>query len=141
MRPKRRPRCLRLRKICGFSRDMCTKKQTGFRIRIRIRTRRLGLGLTLEDVCQRVSGLSVSRLSNWEHGRNMISVDEAKKLALVLEISAAYILTVEADPLVKTELFLLEHFRSADARGQKNILRTARDESGSSSVITDTPTP
>ena len=137
MRPKRRPRCLRLRKICGFSRDMCTKKQTGFRIR----TRRLGLGLTLEDVCQRISGLSVSRLSNWEHGRNMISVDEAKKLALVLEISAAYILTVEADPLVKTELFLLEHFRSADARGQKNILRTARDESGSSSVITDTPTP
>lgn len=139
MRRKRRPRCLRLRKICGFSRDMCTKKQTGFRIRIR--TRRLGLGLTLEDVCQRISGLSVSRLSNWEHGRNMISVEEAKKLALVLEISAAYILTVEADPWDKTELFLLEHFRSADARGQKNILRTARDESGSSSVITDTPTP
>ena len=137
MRRKRRPRCLRLRKICGFSRDMCTKKQTGFRIR----TRRLGLGLTLEDVCQRISGLSVSRLSNWEHGRNMISVEEAKKLALVLEISAAYILTVEADPWDKTELFLLEHFRSADARGQKNILRTARDESGSSSVITDTPTP
>jgi len=116
---------------------MCTKKQTG----LRIRTRRLVLGLTLEDVCQKISGLSVSRLSNWEHGRNMISVEEAKKLALVLDISAAYILTVEADPWDKTELFLLEHFRSADARGQQNILRTARDESGSSSVITDTPTP
>lgn len=28
----------------------------------------------------------------------MIGVDEAKKLAPVLEMSAAYILTVEADP-------------------------------------------
>lgn len=70
----------------------------------------------------------------------MISVEVAKQLALVLETSAAYILAVEADPWNKTELSLLEHFRSADARGQKNILRTARDESGPSSVITDTPT-
>lgn len=68
----------------------------------------------------------------------MVGVEEAKQLALVLEISAAYILTVEADPLNKAELTLLEHFRSADARGQKNILRTARDESGSSSLATDT---
>lgn len=115
-------------------RDMCTKKQVG----LRIRTRRLGLGLTLEDVCQRISGLSVSRLSNWEHGRNMVSVEVAKQLALVLEISAAYILTVEADLWNKTELTLLEHFRSADARGQKAVLRTARDESCSSSVTNDT---
>lgn len=104
---------------------MCIKKLAG----LRIRARRLGLGLTLEDVCEQISGLSVSRLSNWEHGRNMVSVEVAKQLVQVLEISAAYILTVEADPGNRTELTLLENFRSADARGQKNILRIARDES------------
>lgn len=113
---------------------MCTKKLTG----LRIRERRLALGLTLEDVCQRIDGLSVSRLSNWEHGRNMIGVDEAKKLAPVLEMSAAYILTVEADPWTLLELSLIKDFRSADARGRKNILLTARNESGSPSVTTDT---
>lgn len=71
----------------------------------------------------------------------MISVEEAKKLALVLNISAAYILTIEDAPWDKTELSLLGYFRSADIRGQKNILRTARDESASSTVITNSLPP
>lgn len=53
------------------------------------------MGLRLDDVCSLIDGLSISRLSNWEHGRNMIGVDEAKKLSAVLDIPASYILTVE----------------------------------------------
>lgn len=64
----------------------------------------------------------------------MVGVEEAKKLAPVLDISTAYILTVDDGARDKTELSLLESFRAADARGQKNILRTAREESGSSAI-------
>lgn len=70
---------------------VCTKKTSGRRIK----ARREELGLTLADVCSLIDGLSVSRLSNWEHGRNMVSVDEAKKLSAVLDLPVAYILTVE----------------------------------------------
>lgn len=70
---------------------VCTKKISGRRIK----ARREELGLTLSDVCLQIEGLSVSRLSNWEHGRNMVSVDEAKKLAAVLDLPVAYILTIE----------------------------------------------
>lgn len=72
---------------------MCTKKESGRRIK----ARREELGLTLADVCSLVDGLSVSRLSNWEHGRNMIGVDEAKKLSAVLGLPVSYILTIEDD--------------------------------------------
>lgn len=72
---------------------VCTKKESGRRIK----TRREELGLTLADVCSLVDGLSVSRLSNWEHGRNMISVDEAKKLSPVLGLPVSYILTIDEE--------------------------------------------
>lgn len=72
---------------------VCTKKESGRRIK----ARREELGLTLADVCSLVDGLIVSRLSNWEHGRNMISVDEAKKLAPVLGLPVSYILTIDEE--------------------------------------------
>ena len=76
-----------------YASTMCTKKISGSRIK----ARREELGLTLADVCLQIEGLIISRLSNWEHGRNMISVDEAKKLAVVLEMPVAYLLTIEEE--------------------------------------------
>ena len=70
---------------------MDTKKEAGRRIK----QAREARGYTLKAVCDQVPGLTVSRLSNWETGLRMIGVDEAKKLAPVLGLSAADILTVE----------------------------------------------
>lgn len=70
---------------------MDTKKEAGRRIK----QAREARGYTLKAVCDQVPGLTASRLSNWESGLRMIGVDEAKKLAPVLGISAADILTVE----------------------------------------------
>ncbi len=81
-------------KRLGYLGAMSTKDEAGKRIKLA----REALGLTLEGVCARVDGLTVSRLSNWEHGRNMIGVDEAKKLAPALGVSAAYILTIDLYP-------------------------------------------
>lgn len=75
----------------SYAFGMCTKKISGKRIK----ARREELGLTLADICTQIDGLSVSRLSNWEHGRNMVSVDEAKKLSAVLNLPVSYILTIE----------------------------------------------
>ncbi len=70
---------------------MDTKKEAGRRIK----QAREAKGYTLKAVCDQLPGLTVSRLSNWETGLRMIGVDEAKKLAPVLGLSAADILTVE----------------------------------------------
>lgn len=70
---------------------MDTKKEAGRRIK----QAREARGYTLKAVCDQLPGLTVSRLSNWETGLRMIGVDEAKKLAPVLGLSAADILTVE----------------------------------------------
>ena len=70
---------------------MDTKKEAGRRIK----QAREARGYTLKAVCDLIPGLTASRLSNWESGLRMIGVDEAKKLAPILGISAADILTVE----------------------------------------------
>lgn len=84
--------------------------------------------MTLKDVHERIPEISISRLSNWEQGINMVSVDEAKKLASVLKVPAAYLLTLDDAPMDDTERLLLEKFRLADVRGRRYILRAAQDE-------------
>lgn len=104
---------------------MQTKEEAGRRIK----AAREALGLRLEDVTAAIPEISVSRLSNWEQGRNMIGVDEAKKLAPLLKVSAAYLLTIEDEISDSRELALLDHYRSADERGRTQILRIAESES------------
>lgn len=77
----------------------CTKKKSG----ARIRTKRIELKMTLKDVHELIPEISISRLSNWEQGINMVSVDAAKELATVLKVSAAYLLTLEDTPMDETE--------------------------------------
>jgi len=104
---------------------MSTKEEAGRRIK----KAREDKGLTLEDVEKQVSELSISRVSNWEQGRNMIGVDEAKKLGPVLGVSPAYLLTVVDEPNDTREKTLLGYFRISDERGRTQILRTAELES------------
>ena len=104
---------------------MDTKAEAGRRIK----AARLALGLRLEDVCSRIPELTVSRLSNWEQGRNLIGVEEAKKLAPVLGVSAGYILTLEDAPADKRESALLQLFRESDERGRTSIFRVAESQS------------
>ena len=105
--------------------SMNTKEEAGRRIRD-ARTR---LKLRLEDVCANIPEITVSRLSNWEQGRNMIGVDEAKKIAPILKVSAAYLLTLEDSQLDERESALLTLYRQTDPRGRDAILHVAERES------------
>lgn len=113
---------------------MNTKEEAGRRIR----AARLKKGMRLEDVCTHVAELTVSRLSNWEQGRNMISVDEAKKLSPVIDVSAAYILTIEDNPGHQQEKSLIALYRKSDARGKDAIFHIAERESAYSADRSET---
>jgi transcriptional regulator with XRE-family HTH domain len=103
---------------------MSTKEETGRRLK----AARKAKGLRLEDLAGHYPEMSISRVSNWEQGRNMIGVDEAKKLAQLYGVSAAYLLTIEDKPAEPVELELIDHFRKADPRGRAQILRVAQSE-------------
>lgn len=85
--------------------------------------------LTLQEVCNQVAGLTVSRLSNWENGIRMADVDVVKKLAPIYTTSAAYLLTLEDTQPDPREKALVELYKAADPRGQDTILRVAESES------------
>lgn len=95
----------------------------------RIKAAREAKGLILKDVEQLVPGITFNRLSNWEQGRNMIGVAEAKKLAPALGVTAAYLLTLEDEPAEQREKALLDHYRNSDSRGRDHIFRVAEQES------------
>lgn len=94
----------------------------------RIKAAREAKGLTLKDVEKLLPGITFNRLSNWEQGRNMIGVAEAKKLAPVLGVTAAYILTLEDKPAEPQEKVLLDNYRNSDPRGRAHISRVAEQE-------------
>jgi transcriptional regulator with XRE-family HTH domain len=104
---------------------MSTKEEAGRRIR----ESRIKLGLTLKDVQQRANAISISRLSNWEQGLNMIDVDSAKELSKILNVSPGYLLTIDESPMNKQEQVLLDIYRQTDERGKASILRIAETES------------
>lgn len=111
--------------LASYLYEMTTKEETGRRIK----AARLSKGLRLEDVCSQIPELTVSRLSNWEQGRNMVGVDEAKKLAPVLGVSASYLLTIEDDPGDIRERVLIDLYRQSDIRGKDEILHIAERQS------------
>jgi len=104
---------------------MTTQEEAGRRIKAARKAARL----KLREVCAALPGLQISRLSMWERGQRMISVDEARRLAPVLRVSAAYLLTLEDEPPTPQEVALLELYRATDPRGQSVILRVAETES------------
>lgn len=85
--------------------------------------------MTLQDVCDLVSGLEVSTLNSYELGSRTLPIDMAKKLSPIYRVSAAFLLTVSND---RTEDALLDMYRHADERGKATIRRVAESESPSS---------
>lgn len=103
---------------------MSTKQEAGRRLK----AAREALGLTLKEVCAGLAGIEVSRLSNWEQGLNMIPVDEAKRLALVLHTSAAYLLTLDDDFDPRTEA-MAKVYKQLGEAAKDRIFRAAEVES------------
>ena len=104
---------------------MTTKEEAGRRIQ----AARLAKDMRLEDVQTLVPEFSISRLSNWEQGRNMIGVDEAKKLGPALGVRPGYLLTLDDEPIDPREKALFEYYHRCDERGRNQILRVAEAES------------
>jgi transcriptional regulator with XRE-family HTH domain len=92
----------------------------------------------LREICELVPGLKEQRLSNWEQGTRMISVDEAKKIAPVLGTSAEYILTLTDKQPDPAEVQLIALFRNCDERGKLATLDTVQKQA--SFVEAKTPT-
>lgn len=113
-----------LPRVGGYLVRVSTKEEAGRRIA----AARKAKGLRLEDVEKKVPEFSVSRLSNWEQGRNMIGVDEAKRLGPVLGVNPAYLLTLDDDPSDPREKALLDYFRRSDERGRAQILGIAQSQ-------------
>lgn len=84
---------------------------------------------TQAELCREVSWLSATRLNNWIKGERMIGLDEAKKLAPILHVKAAYILTIDDNPGDQREDAILDLYRNSDERGQRTIFRVAEEES------------
>jgi len=110
--------------------DWAMEKSTAQIAGERIAAARSKNGYRLKDVCQLVPGLTTTRLSNWEQGIRMISVDEAKRLAPVLGVSAAYLLTIDDSPGESADVkALVELYKKSDDRGRATIIRVAEQES------------
>lgn len=109
----------------NYREDMTTKEESGARIK-RIREKR---DLTLQQVSDATGGaISVSRLSNFEQGTRMMSVDAAKAIAPVLGTTPEYLLTltdIEPDP---QEVALIEFYRACDNRGKMAAIRVAEEQ-------------
>ncbi len=104
-----------------YPRQMDTKTESGKRIK----AARKRLELTLADVCAQVDGLTVTRLSNWETGTRMISVDEAKRLAPALQTTAGYLLTVDDEPGDQRLQTLVATYKLLNDAGRQTVQRVA----------------
>lgn len=93
---------------------MDTKTESGRRIK----ERRLAANLKQREVCELVPGLTVTRLSNWEKGLRMISVDEAKRLAPAIRTTPGYLLTIDDESGDQRLQTLITTYRQLDERGR-----------------------
>ncbi len=104
---------------------MDTKAEAGKRLKAARKAKGMGLRNVSEAVGEATCG--IAQLSNFEQGRRMISVEIAKELAPVLDVTPEYILTLTDTPkpdAKETELITL--YRGCDARGKLAMLRTAQ---------------
>lgn len=118
----------------GYFFTMDPREEAGRRLKLA----RDAKGWTLREVCDRVPGLTQTRLHNWEAGKRMLPVDMAKQIAVALGTSAAWLLTIEDAPPTPRETALLQYFREADSRGKDTIIRTAESQSA---YLTPAPGP
>lgn len=100
------------------------------RIGARLRAARHEQGLSLMQLSERTAGtLSKSRISNYEQGIRRMGLEEAQTLSTALgSVTASYLLCLDEDGLLsEQEQALLGHFRQANARGRKALLKSAAE--------------
>ena len=111
----------------NYASHMDTKDESGRRLK----AARDAKGLRLRDVTQAVGEATcgIQQLSNFEHGRRMISVEIAKEIAPILDVAPEYILTLTDTPKPDArETELINLYRGCDHRGKLAILRMAQQE-------------
>jgi transcriptional regulator with XRE-family HTH domain len=101
------------------------------RIGQRLRAARHEQKLSLSELSARTSGLSKSRISNYEQGIRRMGLEEAQELAVALgTVTPTYLLCLEdTDPLSQEERQLVQYYRHADERGRDTILKMAAAQS------------
>ena len=95
----------------------------------RLKQAREATGKTLVETCDKVPGLSPTRLSNWENGTRTADLQIVKKLAKIYLTGASYLMTLEDEPPDPKSTLLIALYRATDPRGQEAILRVAEMES------------
>lgn len=86
-------------------------------------------GLTLTEISQK-TGLSTGGLSAYERDEKQIGSKSLLALWSEYQIDIAWILTGKREKdLTLEEQQLIDHYRKADERGKRTILRTAEAES------------
>ena len=92
----------------------------------RIKLAREKMDLTLAGLEAHTKSLSKSRISNWEQGTRRPGVEEARELAEVRGVSAAWLLCLDDEStLSERERTLLLIFRQTDRRGKSAIFSIA----------------
>lgn len=107
----------------------------------RLREARQAQRLSLAELAARTGSLSKSRISNYEQGIRRMGLEEAAELSQALgTVSASHLLCLDNDSVLSdAERRLLEHYRSADERGQDTILRVAEAQSGYAASAVSAP--
>lgn len=97
----------------------------------RLREARAAHGYSLAELAARTSGLSKSRISNYEQGIRRMGLEEAKELAAALDgVTPTYLLCLDdqESPLAPDEWKLIQAFRATDDRGRNTIRRVIEIE-------------
>ena len=80
-------------------------------------------------LAEKTINISISSISNYEHGRRRPGIEEAKQLAEALELSVLYILCLEEESELKPdEKALLDNYRATDRRGKDVIISIAKTQ-------------
>ena len=81
------------------------------------------------ELAEKTINISVSSISNYEHGRRRPGIEAAKQLANALEKSVLYILCLEEESELKPdEKALLDNYRATDRRGKDAIISIAKTQ-------------
>lgn len=90
----------------------------------RIREARTELNLTVPQIADALGKLySHSRLGNYDQGLRRIGTEEARALAAVLRVDAAYLLCVEDQSMTDQERELLRAYRALPENERNKLLR------------------
>jgi SOS-response transcriptional repressor LexA len=114
---------------------MNIKEQIGYRITIERKAKKL----TQAELAKLAGGFRQSRINNWEKGIRTPGLEEVKQLALILEVSPAFLMCLTDDKEVENTknshgalIPLLNHRQACDAN---MVIEKIREQEYSANVI------